>query len=164
MFAMAYPAALRQQARKLRQDGWPLRPIANDLGVALSTISLWVRGVPLPTRAAESTPSTSPAVSEEEVGTRRCGKCQRDLPLKSFGRHPEGRQWWCRECFRDYVRARGELHRDQSRAARRRRRREAREFIIEYLQSRRCTDCGEADRIVLEFDHVSQKTMECRGA
>jgi len=91
------------------------------------------------------------------MGRRRCGRCLRELPLTSFNRSGGGHQWWCRECYRTYFNARGGLHRDQSRAARDRRRQSARSFISDFLRSHRCTDCGEDDARILEFDHLGEK-------
>jgi hypothetical protein len=90
--------------------------------------------------------------------TRTCGKCRLALPLTSFNRHPSnGYQWWCRDCFRDYFRERGQLHRDQSERAKRRRRDEAKVFLAKYLAKHPCIDCGQSDIVVLEFDHVGEK-------
>ncbi len=50
---------------------------------------------------------------------KTCGKCKRLLPPELFNRHGEGRQWWCRSCFRGYFRQRGEVHSRQSAAAKR---------------------------------------------
>ena len=36
---------LREEARRLRADAWTLLAIADRLGVAKSTVSLWVRDV-----------------------------------------------------------------------------------------------------------------------
>jgi hypothetical protein len=75
-----------------------------------------------------------------------------------FSRHPtRRRQWWCRGCFREYFRIRGEAHRRQSYAAKQRRRAQARAYIDSYLATHPCTDCGERDVLVLEFDHVGRK-------
>jgi transposase-like protein len=35
----------RQQARRLRVEGWSLARIARELGVAKSSVSVWVRGL-----------------------------------------------------------------------------------------------------------------------
>jgi hypothetical protein len=56
------------------------------------------------------------------------------------------------------MRKRGELHREQTRAARERRRSEARQYILGLLATASCADCGLADPLVLEFDHVAEKT------
>jgi IS30 family transposase len=36
----------RQRARQLRAQAWTLREIADELGVATSSVSVWVRDVP----------------------------------------------------------------------------------------------------------------------
>jgi hypothetical protein len=85
---------------------------------------------------------------------RQCSSCGEHLPLEAFNRYRGGYQWWCRECFRAYFRARGDHHRHQSNAARRRRLAVGKRFIVEYLRSHPCVDCGESDLRVLDFDHV----------
>lgn len=151
---------MRNRARELRSQGWALRRIAHELGVALSTVSVWVRDVS-PSVPVESAPPASDATpdrdAESALDRRRCGHCQRDLPLTSFNRHPTGYQWWCRDCYRAYFRNRAKLHRRQVHEARRRRRQEARAFISDYLGVRQCVDCGEADPRVLEFHHLARK-------
>jgi hypothetical protein len=89
--------------------------------------------------------------------TKRCGKCARELPYEAFNRMKDGLQHWCRDCFRDYFRSRGDLHRRQSAAARRKRVAAARRHVAEHLRANPCVDCGEADLRVLDFDHVADK-------
>jgi hypothetical protein len=93
-------------------------------------------------------------------GSRRCGRCRNELPLTAFNRHPNGHQWWCRECFREYFRKRGAKHRHQSGVARGKRRIAAKRFIREHLETHPCVDCGERDVMVLEFDHLTEKLNE----
>jgi hypothetical protein len=145
----------RQRARLLRSEGWPLRRIANEVGAALSTVSVWVRDVESPHGASRVLPVT--VVTSHHGELRSCGRCHRDLPLTSFNRHPSGHQWWCRDCYRAYFRARSERHRHQVEAARRDRRKKARAFVADYLRVQSCTDCGEADPLVLEFHHLQEK-------
>jgi hypothetical protein len=91
---------------------------------------------------------------------KRCGRCGRLLPVDAFNRAGEGRQHWCRECFRDYFRARGARHIAQVVAAKRVRREKARAFVSGYLATHPCADCGAVDPDVLEFDHVQSKQAD----
>jgi hypothetical protein len=152
----------RGRARELRARGWALRRIAVDLGVALSSVSVWVRDIDAP-RATTGGESTAPNVRADPdpepsaAATRRCGRCGRCRPEGDFNRHPRGRQGWCRECFAEYFRQRRSKHRAQVRAAKMRRRDDARRLLLRCLASTPCTDCGERDPVVLEFDHVGEK-------
>jgi hypothetical protein len=150
----------RNRARTLREQGWALRPIANEVGVALSTVSLWVRDIPRPAGVEPLSDDAEVSASPEAqalLGGRRCAKCCRELPLTSFNRHPAGYQWWCRDCYRAYFRARSERHRSQVRVARTNRRDAARRFVADYLGARCCSACREADPVVLEFHHLGTK-------
>jgi hypothetical protein len=88
---------------------------------------------------------------------KRCGRCAEMLPLEAFNRMGAGHQHWCRACFRAYFRARGEVHRRQSGAARARRVARARAYVATHLATHPCVDCGETDVRVLDFDHLRDK-------
>ena len=160
----------QREARRLRAKGWSLRRIARELDVALSSVSTWVRNVPRsPSRKEAGQAGVADEHPEEgvlfslgdlettEVTLRYCSKCAEWLPTTAFNRHGHGHQWWCRECFRAYFRNRGDLHREQSGAARQRRRLEAREYVVRLLGSSSCADCGVNDPMVFEFDHLGEK-------
>jgi hypothetical protein len=167
MFVAARKRKEQAESRRLRQErGWSLRRIASELGVAVSSVSVWVRNVELtpaqraalaPTRRAPRSRAAALSAEDDRV-RKRCGRCRRDLPLSAFNRAGEGRQHWCRECFRNYFARRGDLHRAQSGAALARRRARARRHVAGVLAQRRCGDCGIDDPVVLEFDHVRGKT------
>lgn len=68
------------------------------------------------------------------------------------------RQAWCRECNRAYSREWYRTHREQE-TAKSRARNEIRRAnnltrVLDYLASHPCVDCGIADPVVLQFDHV----------
>ena len=153
------------EARRLRQAGWSLRRIARHLDVALSSVSIWVRDIPCPSarRPVKRPPDALPCVRLPVWRTgapKTCARCKRLLPPELFNRHGEGRQWWCRSCFRAYFRERGEVHRRQSAAAKRLRRRRLKNHVLAHLRTQKCRDCGEADPVVLEFDHVGPKLRD----
>ena len=94
------------------------------------------------------------------MSERWCKRCERSLPLEAFNRCKDGHQWWCRECFKAYFRERGKLHVEQVNASRDARRDRAHARVLAHLTSSACADCREQDPIVLEFDHVGEKTTE----
>ena len=150
----------QQVARQLRHEG-SLREIAWKLEVSLSSVSVWVRGIPAGGESAgreQRTPVEEEQLSLEEL--RRCSRCERHLPESRFNRHPTGRQWWCRECFKGYFRDRGRLHRTQTAVSKARRRSEAKDYMTEYLAKSACKDCGACDEETLEFDHLGDKRRE----
>lgn len=160
---MRHKQAEYDEARRLRATGWSLRRIASQLGVALSSVSVWVRDVPKPAstsrRPAHQRRRPPPTKTPLPVpaGTRHCPRCATTLALTAFNRNGDDFQWWCRECFRKYFKQRGQLHRDQCAAGKRRRAQIALAYIDDYLRAHACVDCGEEDADILEFDHVGTK-------
>lgn len=98
---------------------------------------------------------------------RACTKCGEAKPLEAFPpvRRGEPRlQTWCRACFavanarnyrRDHERQKARLIGNVCR-----RRAENRRLLVKYLAAHPCIDCGEADIVVLEFDHRGGKIAD----
>jgi hypothetical protein len=95
---------------------------------------------------------------------RRCGKCGLEKPLSEFAwrRRDKGqRHNYCRPCHAEYRRE----HYLENRAryiARAQRRKaelwaERTQRLLDYFAEHPCVDCGEADPLVLEFDHLRDK-------
>src|SRR5215471_11555629 len=92
---------------------------------------------------------------------KTCRDCQQLKPLADFNKNAckrDGLQTTCRTCQRKrskmyYVRNRERMVR-QIIAARTKRRRVLQAFLLDYLVSHPCVDCGEADIVVLDFGHV----------
>lgn len=152
----------QREARRMREEGSSLREISEALGVALSSVSVWVRDVPRgaddPGPAADANVGTVQLKREEPL--RRCGRCTRSLPESSFNRYRGGRQWWCRDCFREYFMQRGDLHRRQSARSKQRRVEAALELVSAYKRAHPCDDCGETNLVLLDFDHLREKVRE----
>jgi hypothetical protein len=152
--------AEREHARTLREHGMSLREIAGAVGASLSSVSVWTRDIAPPTTLLERAGAEKlagrrlPVTSLAEL--RHCGRCGLLLPGGAFGRG----QYRCRRCCREYFRERGDIHRAQSGAARLARRQRAKAHLLAYLLAHPCTDCGEADPVVLEFDHVRGKQRD----
>lgn len=104
------------------------------------------------------------------VGTAElliCTCCRERRPAAAFPRRrrdgPE-LQTWCRDCFAGSNARYYAANREREIARIRRNaecgRQAARALVTVYLAMHPCVDCGETDRIVLEFDHVRPKRRE----
>jgi hypothetical protein len=147
----------RDEARRLREQGWSLRQIARHLGVALSSASVWTRDVALP-RPPEPPPPPPQRPRYEPL--RWCSRCARLRGESAFNRHGAGLQWWCRDCFKSYYAEQRARHRRRNNALKTARVEEAQAFVLAFLRAHPCVDCGEADPVVLEFDHLGTKRAE----
>ena len=93
----------------------------------------------------------------------KCASCQEDKLPKDFHRRSKAtnrqRQTWCKACRREYDR---EYHKGRRESGKKQEELEARlarnrQLLIGWLLAHPCQDCGEADPIVLEFDHQGEK-------
>jgi hypothetical protein len=92
---------------------------------------------------------------------KRCCTCQQVKPLDEFNRmkrSKDGRQGSCRDCNKAYHYKHWDRHMAQIRERSERVLAENKRRIIDYLRTHPCVDCGEPDIIVLEFDHLRDKT------
>jgi hypothetical protein len=89
---------------------------------------------------------------------KRCVTCKQMLLLTAFNkrkRSKDGLQFRCRDCFRKWYEANREPHKKNVQDRVRRIRGPLYERLHEYFLDHPCVDCGDADPLVLEFDHVS---------
>jgi len=92
---------------------------------------------------------------------KQCSTCKQWKPLEEFNRRStskDGRQWSCRDCNKAYHYKNFERHMAQIRARKRREIIANQRRLLAYFLEHPCTDCGEADPVVLEFDHLRDKT------
>jgi len=101
----------------------------------------------------------------EQLSLRQCSRCGELKPENDFAwrRKARGqRQQFCRTCMAAYGRQHYEankpLYKERALARKHRLARERGEYLIEYFKTHPCVDCGEADPVVLEFDHLRDKS------
>lgn len=70
----------------------------------------------------------------------------------------DGLQAYCRECNREWHRQNKDRHNALIHRRVQRLRREGALRLLQYLQTHPCVDCGENDPVVLDFDHLGDKT------
>lgn len=87
---------------------------------------------------------------EEEFAWRRIAKGERDTHCRPC-RSEYGKEHYTANKQR-YIEA--EARRKRARAAKRMR------FLIDYFRTHPCADCGESDPLVLEFDHIRDKSFD----
>lgn len=103
-------------------------------------------------------------VYEAQVGLivglmKRCAHCHewKDENEFAFSNRLLGtRQKHCRTCMSAFNKASYQRTDKSQKLGNRKRRTElAKQYVWDYLSTHPCVDCGEADPIVLEFDHVN---------
>ena len=101
-----------------------------------------------------------------ELSCRRCGRCDRLKPAADFAwrRRARGqRDNYCRPCRAAYKRDHYAANRQRYVAAATRRKAaviaERMTYLVEFFRLRSCADCRETDPLVLEFDHLGQKSF-----
>lgn len=96
---------------------------------------------------------------------RHCSRCDLWKPVTDFpikDRKRGTRRSYCFDCCRIYGRKHYALNRDAYKERARKRRVRYRNacqiFAYDYLLAHPCVDCGEADPLVLDFDHIDPVT------
>lgn len=110
------------------------------------------------------------------MDTKLCRGCQNELPIESFSvrkDRKDGRRARCRVCTaaerRDWYSkdpANQERHKLLIKNNNKRYALEKKIYLYEYLLAHPCVECGEADPIVLDFDHkdADSKTFQLSNA
>lgn len=97
---------------------------------------------------------------------KECLVCLESKPLKDFNKNkskPDGLQGYCRIC--DNERAKTYYQANRTRMIRQiheaasLRSKHVKTWLCQYLVEHPCVDCNERDIIVLEFDHLSDKSL-----
>lgn len=97
-----------------------------------------------------------------DMEVKTCGRCKTEKPVEDFNWKvvDQLRQSYCRHCQSEASRKHYQSNRKRyvAKSVERNKcyRRENEEYIYEYLLMHPCP-CGEADPILLEFDHLSDK-------
>lgn len=98
------------------------------------------------------------------MDTKLCKLCDRIRPAADFSWKSISKkqiQSYCKQCQNQRSKAHYNLYRQAYiKKARLRNRtilKQIQEYVWSYLSTHRCVDCGEADIVVLEFDHIEKK-------
>lgn len=99
-------------------------------------------------------------------GVKVCSGCNLSKPVSEFAWRNKAagrRHARCRSCFsttsRSHYQAKRQQYINRSKAWRQACREENQRRILAYLREHPCIDCGEADPVVLDFDHRGDKSF-----
>jgi hypothetical protein len=97
---------------------------------------------------------------------RRCARCGEVKPLSDFNWRrisKRERDTYCRPCRSAYGKehyvANRQRYIDLEAKRKRARAQKRMRYLLEYFEVHPCADCGEADPMVLEFDHLRDKSF-----
>jgi hypothetical protein len=101
---------------------------------------------------------------------RRCGRCGERKPVADFAwrRRAKGqRDTFCRPCRSAYGREHYEANKQryiaQAAVVKRKLALERTQFLLNFFETHPCIDCGETNPVVLEFDHLRDKSFSIGG-
>jgi len=99
------------------------------------------------------------------MNIKACPRCSRTLDVAEFNWRNLARgrlQPFCRTCSRAYFRGYYAQHRAKyvlrSKHKNAAERHDNQERVLEFLRAHPCIDCGEADPVVLQFDHQNPES------
>jgi hypothetical protein len=99
--------------------------------------------------------------------SQKCYRCGEVKPAESFAWRRKARNQrdsFCRPCRAAYkhehYRTNRQRYIDQAAERKRELRRERTVLLLKYFAEHPCLDCGEADPLVLEFDHLGEKSFD----
>jgi hypothetical protein len=105
-------------------------------------------------------------VADQLTNPRSCGRCGRHKAPSEFAwrRKARGqRDNYCRACRADYKREHYAAHRERYLANALRRKQtlvaERAAYLVAFFREHPCVDCGQHDPLVLEFDHLGEKSF-----
>jgi hypothetical protein len=97
---------------------------------------------------------------------RRCGRCGEVKPVESFNWRRKAigqRDNMCRVCRAAYKHEHYSANKTryilQAADSKRRLRLQRTSWLLDYFSSHPCVDCGESDPVVLDFDHLRDKSF-----
>jgi hypothetical protein len=106
-----------------------------------------------------------------QAGKARCYRCGEVKPVESFAwrrKSEDQRDTFCRPCRsaygKEHYAANRERYIDQARIQKQRLRLKRTTYLLEYFNAHPCVDCGQRDPIVLEFDHLRDKSFSIGAA
>jgi predicted RNA-binding protein YlxR (DUF448 family) len=101
---------------------------------------------------------------------RTCCRCGETKPVSEFAwrRKAKGqRDTFCRPCRSAYGRTHYEANKQryiaQAAVVKRRLALERTRFLLKFFETHPCVDCGETNPVVLEFDHLRDKSFSIGG-
>jgi hypothetical protein len=95
---------------------------------------------------------------------KRCTRCGEEKPVSEFGWKDRERgrlMSYCRPCVaansREHYAANKPSYAVRTKRRKWQQRANRSNFLVEYFKSHPCSDCGETDPLVLDFDHLRDK-------
>ena len=92
---------------------------------------------------------------------KRCSGCQQDKESDEFyinNSHKDGLSHICKKCQNEYVKGHYRKNKQQYLDKNKRRKNEARDYVIQSKKDGSCNVCGESRWWVLDFHHIDNKT------